>query len=197
MNYLAHAYLSFRDPDLLLGNMISDFVKGRKKFDYPGAVQKGIALHRAIDDFTDQHAATQLVKQVFKPHYRLYSAPLADITYDHFLANDPQLFPANDLQDFSQWVYECLEENATLLPENFRRLLPYMKSQNWLFNYRLATGIDKSFAGLVHRARYMNDAETAARLFRDNYNELGDAYQQFFPELLQFARNFAGRPGQQ
>ena len=30
MNYLAHAYLSFGDPDVLTGNMISDFVKGKK-----------------------------------------------------------------------------------------------------------------------------------------------------------------------
>ncbi len=35
MNYLAHAYLSFNDPEILVGNMISDFVKGKKKFDYP------------------------------------------------------------------------------------------------------------------------------------------------------------------
>jgi acyl carrier protein phosphodiesterase len=30
MNYLAHAYLSFGEPDILAGNMISDFVKGKK-----------------------------------------------------------------------------------------------------------------------------------------------------------------------
>jgi acyl carrier protein phosphodiesterase len=29
MNYLAHAVLSFQQPDILTGNMISDFVKGR------------------------------------------------------------------------------------------------------------------------------------------------------------------------
>ena len=33
MNYLAHAYLSFNKPDILAGNIISDFVKGKKKFD--------------------------------------------------------------------------------------------------------------------------------------------------------------------
>ncbi len=41
MNYLAHAYLSFGDPDILAGNMISDFVKGKKKFDYPGPDTNG------------------------------------------------------------------------------------------------------------------------------------------------------------
>jgi acyl carrier protein phosphodiesterase len=51
MNYLAHAYLSFKHEDILLGNLISDFVKGKKKFDYPLLIQKGITLHRNIDTF--------------------------------------------------------------------------------------------------------------------------------------------------
>ncbi len=51
MNYLAHAYLSFHDPEVLVGNMISDFVKGKKQYDYPDGIQKGIRLHRIIDLF--------------------------------------------------------------------------------------------------------------------------------------------------
>ena len=46
MNYLAHAYLSFDDAEILTGNIISDFVKGKKKFDYPSRIQAGIKLHR-------------------------------------------------------------------------------------------------------------------------------------------------------
>jgi acyl carrier protein phosphodiesterase len=40
MNYLAHAYLSFNQPEILVGNMISDFVKGKKKFDFAPGIQK-------------------------------------------------------------------------------------------------------------------------------------------------------------
>lgn len=67
MNYLAHAYFSFGDPAILTGNMISDYVKGKKQFDYPIAIQKGIKLHRAIDQFTDDHATTKAIKQIFLP----------------------------------------------------------------------------------------------------------------------------------
>jgi acyl carrier protein phosphodiesterase len=84
MNYLAHAYLSFGHPGILTGNMISDFVKGKKKFDYPSEVQQGIALHRAIDQFTDTHEATREAKQVFRPAYRLYSGAFVDVVYDHY-----------------------------------------------------------------------------------------------------------------
>ena len=44
--------------------MISDFVKGKAKENFPAAIQKGIMLHRAIDNFTDKHKATAAVKIV-------------------------------------------------------------------------------------------------------------------------------------
>ena len=70
MNYLAHAYLSFGQPAILTGNMISDYVKGKKKFDYPPEILRGINLHRSIDQFTDNHPATREAKEVFRPAYR-------------------------------------------------------------------------------------------------------------------------------
>ena len=68
MNYLAHSYLSFNQPEILVGNMISDFVKGKKKFTYPSDIQNGIVLHRAIDEFTDAHPATKKQKSFFALH---------------------------------------------------------------------------------------------------------------------------------
>ena len=62
MNYLAHAYLSFNIPEILVGNLISDFVKGKRKLDYPPGIRTGITLHRAIDTFTDTHPAIRDVK---------------------------------------------------------------------------------------------------------------------------------------
>ncbi len=58
MNLLAHAYLSFDQPEMLIGNMINDYVKGKKQFDYPAAIHKGMILHRSIDEFTDTHEVT-------------------------------------------------------------------------------------------------------------------------------------------
>src|SRR5215212_6198912 len=110
MNYLAHAYLSFSDPEILAGNIISDFVKGKKKFDFPAGIQKGIALHRAIDQFTDNHDTTKTAKDVFRPHYRLYSGAFVDVVYDHFLANNRDEFNEQSLYDFSQQVYKTLSD---------------------------------------------------------------------------------------
>src|SRR5437868_2883707 len=102
MNFLAHAWLSFHQPEILVGNMISDFIKGKKRFDYIEAVQKGIMLHRNIDTFTDEHEATKQAKQFFKPAVGLYAGAFIDVAYDHFLANDTNEFSnENDLRDFS------------------------------------------------------------------------------------------------
>eukprot|EP01136_Pigoraptor_vietnamica_P014363 Opistho-1_new@56461 len=128
MNYLAHAYLSFNHPGILVGNMISDFVKGKKQYDFPDAVQKGIRLHRAIDAFTDQHPATREAKQLFKPAVGAYAGAFIDVVYDHFLAADETELPEPELLLFANRVYTQLAEQQSLLPEKFAGMLPYMTS---------------------------------------------------------------------
>lgn len=188
MNYLAHAYLSFEQPGILTGNMISDFVKGKKKYAYPELVQKGIHLHRQIDEFTDFHPVTADAKKIFRPHYRLYSGAFIDVVYDHFLACDmPQYAGLGGLENFTTKVYAALEKDFELFPQTFQRMFGYMKTQNWLYNYRLKDGIEKSFGGLVYRAAYLTESAVAFRLFNQNYDELKGYYEEFFPELKKFA----------
>lgn len=189
MNFLAHAYLSFNDPPILAGNLFSDFVKGKKKFDYPLSVQKGIQLHRRIDEFTDDHLTTRELKLIFKPSYGLYASPLMDVVYDHFLATDHTIFPTADaLYDFSQKVYVGLDQNEHLFPEKFARMYPYMKSQNWLFHYRSLEGLRSSLGGLMRRAKYITEIDTAYVLFTENYQKLKAGFGEFFPQLLEMSK---------
>jgi acyl carrier protein phosphodiesterase len=188
MNYLAHAFLSFNKEDILTGNMISDFVKGKAKYNYPAAIQKGIQLHRLIDEFTDAHPVTSEAKSYFRPQYRLYSGAFIDVVYDHFLAIDEKQFEAfGNMETFSQQVYHLLEENFNFFPLHFQKMFFYMKSQNWLYNYQFKEGIQKSFNGLVYRAAYLNESDIAFQIFNQYYVELQNCYKEFFPELLQFA----------
>jgi acyl carrier protein phosphodiesterase len=190
MNYLAHAYLSFGIPEITVGNLISDFVKGKKKFEYPAAIQRGIVLHRAIDTFTDSHDATRRAKSFFKADYGLYSGPLTDIVYDHFLANDPFIFPLMEggLKEFARTTYRQVESRSAILPERFARIFYYMHTQDWLSNYGKREAIWNSFAGLARRALYMTGPEQAGRLFETHYIDLEACYRDFFPSLQEFAR---------
>jgi len=186
MNFLAHAYLSFNDPEILVGNMISDFVKGKKKFDYPEHIYQGIMLHRQIDTFTDEHEATRQAKEVFRPWYRLYSGAFIDVAYDHFLATDPDEFTDASLFNFSQQTYQSLEQYTEWLPAPFKAMFPSMKAHNWLYNYRTRAGTGRSFGGVVHRAAYLTESETAFKLFEDNYQRLQDCYRLFWKDAKPF-----------
>lgn len=190
MNYLAHAYLSFNRPGILVGNMISDFVKGRKKFDYPQEIQQGISLHREIDNFTDSHFATKQAKGFFRPAYRLYAGSFIDVVYDHFLALDENEFTDESLRLFTINTYTILDRFTGQFPEKFSMMYPYMKAHNWLYHYRYREGIQKSLGGVVRRSKYLTESDTAYFLFVQHYDSLKQSYQLFFPELKSFSMNF-------
>jgi acyl carrier protein phosphodiesterase len=187
MNYLAHAYLSFGDTEILAGNMLSDFVKGKKKFDFPGRIQLGINLHRSIDQFTDDHSATVKAKQFFKPAYGLYASAFMDVVYDHFLARDKKIFASGELEVFAVTTYRQMRMSEAFFPDRFRILFHYMELQDWLYNYQFREGIFRSFGGLVRRAKYMDDPQPACDIFVRHYDELSGSYEEFFPELRAFA----------
>jgi len=188
MNYLAHAYLSFGEPGILVGNMISDFVKGKKQFNYPAAIQKGIRLHRSIDHFTDEHPVTREMKQVFRPAYGLYAGAFTDIVYDYFLANDTNSFNSEAaLEQFSYDTYAILENNLVATPAVFQQMFPYMKLHNWLYNYRQEAGIEKSFAGMTRRAKYIEESDTAYQIFKEHKSSLREFYHAFFPMVKEHA----------
>ena len=170
--------------------MISDFVKGKKKYDYPEQIQQGISVHREIDRFTDVHPVTKEAKQIFRPAYRLYAGSLMDVVYDHFLALDENEFTDEGLKTFTINTYALLDQFKDLFPEKFNRMYPYMKSQNWLYNYRYREGIEKSLVGVVHRAKYLEESDTAYFLFNEHYDQLKNLYQLFFPEIKLMTVNF-------
>src|SRR5215216_396693 len=132
MNFLAHACLSLGEKEILVGNMISDFVKGKAQYDFIPGIYKGIIHHRLIDDFTDTHVAVKKAKEIFRADYRLYSSPIVDIILDHFVAKDSSLFEEG-LEAFTKDVYQILDDYATHLPQRFIPVFGYMKADNWLF----------------------------------------------------------------
>lgn len=189
MNYLAHAYLSFRHPDILVGNMISDFVKGKQQFSYAPGIWKGIRLHRLIDDFTDAHRVTREARQLFRPAVGLYAGAFMDVVYDHFLALDTNEIEEKEWQLFATEVYSQLTARQNSLPERFARMLPYISRQNWLYNYRYDWGVRRSFEGIAARARYLDSSGEVFELFLEHYSLLKKAYAGFFPDVKNFARD--------
>lgn len=175
--------------------MISDFVKGRKKYEYSKEIQQGIALHREIDSFTDSHFATKQAKDIFRPAYRLYAGPFIDVVYDHFLALDENEFTNDSLEAFTIHTYNLLDQYTDQFPEKFKAMYPYMKAHNWLYHYRYREGIQKSLDGVVRRSKYLTESDTAYLLFIEHYDELNQFYKLFFPDLKLMTLNFLKQLG--
>jgi acyl carrier protein phosphodiesterase len=187
MNYLAHAYLSFNNPEVLVGNIISDYVKGKNKFLYSEAIQIGINLHRAIDTFTDAHVIIKEAKQIFQPHYRLYSGAFIDVSFDHFLAK--KLSNELDFKAYTENVYTQLDPFFSTFPMAFQKTFPGMRQHNWLYNYQFDWGMQKSFIGLQKRAKYIEEVETAFSLFQHNYVSLQNYFTDYWQDLYKFSQS--------
>src|SRR5688572_18797949 len=110
MNYLAHAFLSNNDKDLLVGNFIADHIRGNKYEIYSEEIISGIKLHRNIDTFTDAHHLFKESKRVFYNGFEKHSGILVDIYFDHLLAKNFEKYSSQSLSDFSQQVYRIYSE---------------------------------------------------------------------------------------
>lgn len=197
MNFLAHAYLSFGDVQLLTGNMIADHIKGSKRLEtMPEGISAGIRLHRHIDEFSDNHPAVGRAKVWFREDYHLYAGPILDVIWDHYLANDAGIFRSKeDLNVFCEKTYQQLEETAAWHPEIFQRYFPYMKNDNWLLGYRNLKGIERSLKGLERRAPQLPPTEKAYEIFVGRYYQLGQCYYELMDDLRKYVKSeIAARP---
>ncbi|MDI9363812.1 MAG: ACP phosphodiesterase [Flavobacterium sp.] len=196
MNYLAHAYLSFNIPEILAGNMISDFVKGNKQYNYPTGIQAGIRLHRAIDTFTDSHPFTKQAKTFFRPAVGPYAGAFVDVVYDHFLAKDHTEFIDDaGLQAFATNTYLLLNNLAPILPQPFVNMLPFMRQHNWLYNYQFMQGIESSFKNVARRAKYLDNSDACFQLFQAHYVSFEMCYANFFKDVKKIAISFLSTEG--
>lgn len=188
MNFLAHLHLSGNDEAVMVGNFIGDFVKGRNLTEQFGeGIARGVALHRAIDEFTDRHPVVKQSKARLWPTYRHYSAVIVDIFYDHFLAADWNTYSPEPLDAYAQRAYQLMASHHHLLPEQVKYMLGYMTRGNWLLNYAEVEGIQRALTGMSRRASFESKMEQAVQDLRLHYNEFQSDFNAFFPLLEQFA----------
>lgn len=184
MNYLAHFYLSNNDENLIIGNYIADDVKGKAYLKYPSEIQKGILLHRKIDDFTDNHRTVENSKRLIRHNQNKYTPVVMDVFYDYFLANNWNTYSKKELLIFTKHIYKVLFKNIKHLPTKSQMRLPFMAKNNWLFNYKNISGIEKSLTGMSKRTNYVNNMNNAHLILEEKEHELNVDFNRFFPELI-------------
>lgn len=188
MNYLAHAYLSFGEEKVLVGNFIADFVKGKMLLDYPPSITQGILLHREIDRYTDAYPLVRAGQSYLRPVFGHYSTVITDLFFDYFLGKNWSKFSDQPLDEFIEATYVTLENNSEYFPERFARMFYWMRKDNWLLYYKTLKGMQDSLTGLSKRTRFDSKMEIAHLALIEREAEFELIFFAFFKDLETFAQ---------
>ena len=186
MNFLAHTYLSGCNEEIIVGNFMGDYVKGKNYKLFPEQVKKGILIHRDIDTFTDMHQITRISKQRIAPRYHKYAGIITDIFYDHFLASMWDNYSNLSLQEFVKRTYDLLKRNYKFLPDAIKRWLPTFLENNWMMAYTTVDGIELVLERMSANTSLPDHSAFAVDVLRDQYALFMDDFLRFFPLIIQF-----------
>lgn len=190
MNHLAHLFLSQSDVDLMVGNYIADHVKGKAIYNYDENIQKGILMHRSIDEYTDQHPVVKKSKERLYESYHKYSPVIVDMFYDHILAKNWEEYSPIPLQLFCSNTYLLLKSRYSVFPKSAQRMYDHMSVHDWLYNYRHLEGMQKALNGLSYRARFDSKMNEAVQDLESDYELYKFEFNTFFPDLLKHSKKW-------
>lgn len=185
MNYLAHLFLAGDTAESLIGNLAGDFVKGPIHGSDP--ISDGIRHHRRIDAFTDSHPSVAAFRRVLIPDHGHYARIIADVFFDHFLANSWPRWSDETLEEFLARVYAAIDPHAGELPGHLRVVYPWMRDEQWLLSYRHVDGCRQALAGISRRLSRRPHLDTAAHHLVDSRRELERRFHDFFPDVVAFS----------
>ncbi|MEZ0541155.1 acyl carrier protein phosphodiesterase [Fibrella arboris] len=191
MNLLAHAWLSDRNDEFLIGNFSGDFIKGDPAHPrhglLPGEIN-GIRIHRAIDAFTDSHPEVLAVCNILHPRCHKYAGVAVDVFFDHFLAVQFKEVTGDSLNEFVGYVYQLLQRRQDRLPPKAARMARYMMEQDWLRHYQTTAGIDRALSGLARRTQFPSGLDTAVEDLVLHYDTINLHFLRFWPQLVAHIR---------
>ncbi|QEM68350.1 DUF479 domain-containing protein [Geobacter sp. FeAm09] len=191
MNFLFHLYLSGDDPELLTGNFMGDFVKGRVGEGYPPGIASGILLHRRIDSFAQQQLYFRRSYGRIAPQYRMWRGIFVDLFYDHFLSAGWEEWTDEPLASYLARVRKMVEGHRTWLPERLQGLLPVI-FEELLPSYCEIEGIGLALERMSRRVTRDNPLAGGERELRRNYSGLRDDFRCFLPAVREFVADFRG-----
>jgi acyl carrier protein phosphodiesterase len=194
LNFLAHIYLSDDNDDIKIGNFLGDFVKGRlnklTNNQYTEGVIKGMALHREIDFFTDNHPIVRQSIDRLQPRYHKFSGIVIDMFYDHILAKNFQNYSEISLEEYAENFYDLLEKRKSEIPEPMERMVKSMVSRNWFVGYKSYEGIEWALTGIAKRLSFESGIENAIEELKNDYDLYEMEFNFFFPEIIKHCNDF-------
>lgn len=192
MNYLVHLYLAGEDPEIKLGGLMGDFVKGPIPIDFPEKLALGLHLHRRIDSLSQNSRNTRQSRQRLNPKYSHGRGIIIDIFYDHFLASTWADYAAEPLESYSANVYRLLQSHHAQLPHGLQQVAPSMIEHNWLVSYQQPWVVGRALKRIAQRlSRPLPLAEGVDDLAEQEFL-LRQDFANFMEEAIVFVKEEFG-----
>ena len=187
MNFLAHFHLAWPDDMLLLGALEGEYHRGPLRGELPQRFEQGIALHRAIDAYTDRHQSVHALRPLFQPPLRRFAGILIDLAFDHLLHQNWHRFGPLPVEEFSERVYDVLRAGRPLLSNKAKQMADRLTDYDLLSRYAEWETIPASAARIGNRFRRGNPLEDVDTALRELLPELQSSFLAFYPDLIEFS----------
>jgi len=179
----------------MYANIFGDFVKGKDLSRYPKKIQKGIRLHRTIDDYIDHHPAViELMHELYAPLPKIAGIAI-DLYFDHLLAINWSDYHNLPLDDFIEKFQTASIDREPYDKEFFWTVLSKMKEEEWLHHYQTTYGLTKACQGLSARISFPNVLHTAPQVFEENTQKIETCFHIFMTDAVPFYRDYYAENG--
>lgn len=190
MNFVAHQLLSFRNPEIQIGNLYGEIVRGKDFLRFEGDRQKGILLHRQIDSFTDSHPSVKNSSQIFHERYGKYSPVIVDVLYDYILISNWENFSEEPYEEFVADCYLLFQKHFSEFPPRLKFIVKHLLEQDWFRNYQTLAGIQQTLSGISQRSKFPNNIASAVEEMLIYKDVLEKDFHVFFPEIRNHCKSF-------
>ncbi len=190
MNFLAHIYLSCKEPNLLVGNFMADFIGNKYKSNLKPEILQGIELHRRIDHFTDNHPSVKEAVKVIRESQGKYAPVTIDILFDYILTHHWDIYSNQNLKEFTLFAYDTLDNHLEYYPSKLQEMVPRMIADDFLMSCATEERLITTFQRVKRRAKFDNNFDEGHRALFDHYDILSKHFHDFFPDLIQHVSEY-------
>ncbi len=187
MNWLAHVFLSPKQIEYQLGNLLADPLKGKAWEGASEAFVTGLSLHNIIDTYTDSHPLISKSKALLTERGHLKGVVL-DILYDHFLSVHWQRYSVSDRARFLEGFRKRALKECGGFPPDAKEVVIRVVENRQLDSYVTMDGVKKAFMRidnrLSERAKSKDTMMYYLSLIQMHHAELEAMFLSFFPELM-------------
>jgi acyl carrier protein phosphodiesterase len=193
MNFLAHLVLSCGRDHLMLGNFLGDFLSNSEVAQLPPSVAAGVALHRQIDMFTDNHPLVREGVARLRPRHGKYAPVVIDVFFDYILSKQWERLSLGKLEDFHKKSYQLLADHIDMMPLWLRPQVQDMVQAGWLRQYGSVAGIEDTFRRMRYRVTRPDLLDGVGESLQEQEPLLTLDFIQFFPGVMDFTKNWVAK----